>query len=92
MKDITPVRLIKNDFYQNIKKLYDMKKSTEEIRRFLGKGRARKGIFEGDLKNGELEIGQVSSSIENVLSSKEIIESVVRDYKSQLSIVNLDFD
>ena len=91
MKDITPVRLLKNEFYQNIKELYVQKKSTEEIRDFLGKGRAKKGIFEGDLSNGELEIGQVASSIESILTTEEIIESIVQDYKSQLKKVNKNF-
>tara|TARA_B100000989_G_scaffold273095_1_gene230986 strand:- start:9814 stop:10761 length:948 start_codon:yes stop_codon:yes gene_type:complete len=91
MKDITPVRLLKNEFYQNIKELYVQKKSTVEIRAFLGKGRAKKGIFEGDLSNGELEIGQVSSSIESILTAEEIIESIVQDYKSQLEKVNKNF-
>ena len=91
MKDITPVRLLKNEFYQNIKELYAQKKSKEEIIDFLGKGRAKKGIFEGDLSNGELEIGQVASSIESILTTEEIIESIVQDYKSQLKKVNKNF-
>ena len=91
MKDITPVRLLKNEFYQNIKELYAQKKSKEEIIDFLGKGRAKKGIFEGDLTNGELEIGQVASSIESILTTEEIIESIVQDYKSQLEKVNKNF-
>ena len=92
MKDITPVRLIKNEFYDNIARMYNQKKSTDEIREYLGKGRAKKGIFDGDLANGELEIGQVSCSIEKILSAKEIIESIIIDYKSQLLKVNQDFD
>lgn len=91
MKDITPVRLLKNEFYQNIKELYAQKKSKEEIIDFLGKGRAKRGIFEGDLSNGELEIGQVASSIESILTTEEIIESIVQDYKSQLEKVNKNF-
>ena len=91
MKDITPVRLIKNEFYDNIARMYNQKKSTDEIKEYLGKGRAKKGIFDGDLANGELEIGQVSCSIENILSAKEIIESIMIDYKSQLLKVNQDF-
>ena len=92
MKDITPVRLIKNEFYNNITEMYNQNKSTEAIREYLGKGRAKKGIFDGDLTNGELEIGQVSCSIENILSAKEIIEKIIIEYKSQLSKVNQDFD
>ena len=91
MKDITPVRLIKNEFYDNIARMYNQKKSIDEIKEYLGKGRAKKGIFDGDLANGELEIGQVSCSIENILSAKEIIESIMIDYKSQLLKVNQDF-
>ena len=84
MKDITPVRLIKNEFYNNIAEMYNQNKSTEAID-YLGKGRAKKGIFDGDLTNGELEIGQISCTIENILSAKEIIESIIIEYKSQLS-------
>ena len=91
MKDITPVRLIKNEFYDNIARMYNQKKSTDEIKEYLGKGRAKKGIFDGDLANGELEIGQVSCSIENIFSAKEIIESIIIDYRSQLLKVNKDF-
>ena len=91
MKDITPVRLIKNEFYDNIARMYNQKKSIDKIKEYLGKGRAKKGIFDGDLANGELEIGQVSCSIENILSAKEIIESIIIDYKSQLLKVNQDF-
>ena len=91
MKDITPVRLIKNEFYDNIARMYNQKKSIDEIKEYLGKGRAKKGIFDGDLANGELEIGQVSCSIENIFSAKEIIESIIIDYRSQLLKVNKDF-
>ena len=91
MKDITPVRLMKNNFYNNILELYNQKKSKQEIIDYLGKGRAKKGIFEGDLINGELEIGQVSSLIENISSSKEIIESIMVDFKNQLLKVNKNF-
>ena len=66
LKDLTPVRLVKNKFYEEIKKLYLVGASSQEISDYLGKGRAKKGMFEGDLEQGELEIGQVSSQIKKI--------------------------
>ncbi len=74
LKEITPVRLIKNDFYQQIITAEKNKVTIEELKALLGKGRAKKGMFEGDLKNGELEIGQVSALINKITPAKEITE------------------
>ena len=72
MKQLTPVRLIKNEFYQQIDDAEKRGAPTDELKSLLGKGRAKKGIFEGDLKEGELEIGQVSANIKTVLPAAEI--------------------
>ena len=80
LKEVTPVRLIKNDFYHEVKKVYEDGGDVEQLKSTLGRGRAKKGMFEGDLKNGELEIGQVASQVNVVLSAKEIIAEILEEY------------
>ena len=80
MKDLTPVRLLKNPFYYEIKQAYDNNISLIEKQKILGNGRAKKGIFEGDLINGELEIGQVSSMISENQKASEIISEIINDF------------
>lgn len=82
LKEVTPVRLIKNDFYHEVKKVYEDGGDVEQLKSTLGRGRAKKGMFEGDLKNGELEIGQVASQVNVVLSAKEIIAEILEEYKA----------
>ncbi|MEM7039626.1 MAG: nitronate monooxygenase, partial [Bacteroidota bacterium] len=77
MKGLTPVRLIKNDFYEEIRAMEMRGASMEEIRAHLGKGRARKGMFEGDIEAGELEIGQISGAVTEVLPAKAIVEEIL---------------
>lgn len=88
LKDLTPVRLVKNKFYEEIKKLYLVGASSQEISDYLGKGRAKKGMFEGDLEQGELEIGQVSSQIKKIKYAKEIISDIVKEYNRVLDILS----
>ena len=66
LKKVTPVRLIKNQFYQQVQEMEDQGATAEELRTFLGKGRSKRGIFEGDLSEGELEIGQIASDIKEI--------------------------
>ena len=73
LKEITPVRLIKNDFYFQLKEAYSKGATTDELKQLLGRGRAKKGMFEGDMEDGELEIGQISGLIEKVQPAAEII-------------------
>jgi enoyl-[acyl-carrier protein] reductase II len=80
LKKIIPVRLIKNKFYQEVKAMEDKGASREEIYELLGHGRAKKGMFEGDLEEGELEIGQVSGLIREVMPAGEIVAEIVRDF------------
>ena len=68
LKELTPVRMMKNPFYKKIQNLYQNGASIEELSSALGRGRAKKGMFEGDLEQGELEIGQISSSISKIQS------------------------
>ncbi|MCB0478491.1 MAG: nitronate monooxygenase [Crocinitomicaceae bacterium] len=85
LKEITPVRLIKNDFYQRVAKAYEEQKSLEEIKELLGRGRAKKGMFEGDLNEGELEIGQVSGMIDEIRPVEKIMKEIIHEYKDALS-------
>jgi enoyl-[acyl-carrier protein] reductase II len=81
LKEITPVRLLKNQFYQQVAQAYQNNQSVEEIKQLLGKGRAKKGIFEGDLEEGELEIGQVAAGITQLQTVEEIINEFKNDYQ-----------
>lgn len=80
LKELTPVRLIKNDFYKELERAYENKAKAEELQRILGRGRAKKGMFEGDLIHGELEIGQISGLIDKILPVKDIIDEIIREY------------
>ena len=85
LKELTPVRLVKNEFYQKIANAYENNVSVDSLKELLGKGRAKKGMFEGDLEEGELEIGQVSSSIDKILSAQQIINEIIEEYHKQLN-------
>jgi enoyl-[acyl-carrier protein] reductase II len=84
LKEITPVRLIKNPFYQQVHEAYEKCASPEDLKTLLGRGRAKKGMFEGDLTEGELEIGQISGMIDRILPAKEIVEEILTEYSSAL--------
>ncbi len=82
LKKIAPVRLIKNKFYSYISDAENRGANVEELKTILGKGRAKKGIFEGDLEEGELEIGQVSALIKEIKPAKKIIEEIIQEFNS----------
>ena len=84
LKELTPVRLMKNKFYQDIQKAYANGASSDELRLLLGRARAKKGMFEGDLKEGELEIGQISSAINELKPAAEIVAEIVHEYNQTL--------
>lgn len=84
LKELTPVRLLKNKFYQDLQKLYQSGASTEELRAHLGRARAKRGMFEGDLEEGELEIGQIASMIDAVKPAASIIEEIMAQYHQAL--------
>jgi enoyl-[acyl-carrier protein] reductase II len=88
MKKVTPVRLIKNEFFQAVNKLEMEGADGSELRQLLGKGRAKKGMFEGDLVEGELEICQVSSIINDVLPVKTIMENLIQEYQQAKARIN----
>ncbi len=85
LKQLSPVRLIKNDFYKLVEEAESRGASIDELKEILGKGRAKKGMFEGDLANGELEIGQSASLINEILPVSEIMNRLIIEYNSALS-------
>ena len=80
LKELTPVRLIKNPFYDKVRDAYARKASKEELQQLLGKGRAKKGMFEGDLVEGELEIGQVASIIREIKPAAAIVREIMEEF------------
>lgn len=84
LKKLSPTRLIKNEFYNQVQAAEDRGASSDEIRELLGKGRAKKGIFEGDLVEGELEIGQVAALINNLPSASDVVEEIIAEYNNRL--------
>ena len=94
LKEVTPVRLIKNKFYADVQEAYERGASKEELIQLLGRGRAKKGIFEGDLKEGELEIGQVSAQINEMKTAADVVEETWSEFlltcKSFSSFSNFD--
>jgi enoyl-[acyl-carrier protein] reductase II len=85
LKELTPVRLLKNPFFEQVQAAYAAGSSTEELKNLLGRGRAKKGMFEGDLIEGELEIGQIAGSFEEILSAEQIIQEIVAQYNHILT-------
>lgn len=81
LKELAPVRLIKNQFYNEIQQAYANCATKEDLIHLLGRARAKKGMFEGDLINGEIEIGQVSSLIDEVKSVKEVFEELIGEIR-----------
>lgn len=89
LKQLTPVRLIKNDFFQRVEEAENRGASVEELTELLGRGRAKKGMFEGDLIEGELEIGQVSGSISELKPAAEIIDEMIKDCELTIKKLSL---
>lgn len=85
MKQLTPVRLMKNDFYKKVQDAESRGASVEELKALLGRARAKKGMFEGDLAEGELEIGQVSANIKKILPAAAIVDEIWSDFKIALA-------
>ena len=93
LKEITPVRMLKNSFFQKIAALYEKGVDVEELKTTLGRGRAKKGMFEGDLDEGELEIGQIAGLINEVIPASQIIDNFVEEYDQalkNLKVINCD--
>lgn len=84
LKKLTPVRLLKNNFYHQVSDAENNGATPEELKLLLGKGRSKKGMFEGDINEGELEIGQVSSMIDNLVPAGEIVHEIWNEFKDCL--------
>ncbi len=82
LKQLTPVRLLKNSFFEKVNELEKKGASAEELSNLLGRGRAKKGMFEGDLTEGELEIGQVSGDIDKIQTAKEVVDELIAEYNT----------
>lgn len=85
MKQLTPVRLIKNKFFHEVQQAEWKGATPDELRKILGKARAKKGMFEGDLDEGELEIGQVSSLVDSILPAADIVKNVWNEFQEALT-------
>ena len=84
LKKIGATRLIKNEFYDKVKAAEDSGASAEQMKELLGKGRAKRGIFEGDLVEGELEIGQIASLLKDLPPAKEVLRHIVEEYNEKV--------
>jgi enoyl-[acyl-carrier protein] reductase II len=81
LKELAPVRLIKNKFYNELQALYRSKSSQEELKEFLGRARAKKGMFEGDLDDGELEIGQIAGLIHEIKPVEIVLKEILEEFE-----------
>lgn len=88
LKELTPVRLIKNEFYKRVEEAESRCASVDELKEILGRARAKKGMFEGDLIEGELEIGQISSQIKSIQPAAEIVNEIIEEYNATLKQIN----
>jgi enoyl-[acyl-carrier protein] reductase II len=84
LKALTPVRLLKNEFFKQVQQAENRCASTEELQKLLGRGRAKKGMFEGDLAEGELEIGQVSATLKSIKPAAAIVEEIWSEFEKLL--------
>ncbi len=89
LKKVIPVRLINNDFSEAVKKAESEGYTKEELEELLGHGRAKQGMFEGDVSEGELEIGQVSAQIREILPVADIMKNILNEYKREKQLIDL---
>ena len=90
LKELAPVRLVKNKFYNEVQELYKEHPTIEEIKELLGRARAKKGMFEGDLDDGELEIGQIAGLIHEIKPAKDVVNEIIEELKSVKLLINRD--
>jgi enoyl-[acyl-carrier protein] reductase II len=88
LKELAPVRLVKNKFYDEIQELYLQNPSIEKLKELLGRARAKKGMFQGDLENGELEIGQIAGLIHEIKPAKNVLENIITEFNLVKSLVS----
>lgn len=82
LKELAPVRLIKNEFYNEVQAAYLRGTTPEELKEILGRARAKRGMFEGDMEQGELEIGQVAAGIKDIMPAADIVKEIIEDFQS----------
>jgi len=88
LKELAPVRILKNKFFESVVELYTTNPSKEDLINHLGRARAKKGMFEGDIENGELEIGQIAGLIHDIKPAAQIVQDMVSEFESAKSIVH----
>ena len=88
LKELTPVRLVKNEFFKQLENAYEQNASVDDLNKLLGRGRAKKGMFEGDIVEGELEIGQISGLINKIIPAKQVVEEIVTEFTNALKEQN----
>ena len=81
LKELAPVRLIKNKFFNEIQELYKTSPTLEQLKELLGRARAKRGMFEGDLDNGELEIGQIAGLIHDIKPVAQIVADIIAEFE-----------
>ena len=82
LKELAPVRMVKNQLFHDLESVYTKGKNIEKLKEVLGRAKAKKGMFEGDLEYGELEIGQVSAMIDKVMTVQEVFDEIIRDFNA----------
>jgi enoyl-[acyl-carrier protein] reductase II len=88
LKELAPVRLVKNKFYNEVQELYKTKPTLEELKELLGRARAKKGMFEGDLEDGELEIGQIAGLIHEIKPAKAVLNEIIEEFNLVKTLIN----
>ena len=88
LKELTPVRLVKNEFFKQLENAYEQNASVDDLNKLLGRGRAKKGMFEGDIVEGELEIGQISGLINEIIPAKQVVEEIVTEFTNAIKEQN----
>ena len=88
LKELAPVRLIKNKFYEQVEALYKTAPTTEQLKELLGRGRSKLGMFEGDLLEGELEIGQIAGLIHDIKPVAQIVNDLIKEFEETKAVVS----
>lgn len=88
LKELAPVRLVKNKFYHEIQALYQQNSTVDQLKELLGRARAKKGIFEGDLENGELEIGQIAGFIDEIKPAKVVLDEITEEFTAVKALIH----
>jgi len=88
LKELAPVRLVKNKFFNDVQRLYENNQTKEELKDLLGRARAKKGMFEGDLDEGELEIGQIAGLIDEIKPVKMVLQEIIDEFNEVKGLIN----